>query len=105
MINRVRRQPEATPARTLQQTSESEGQQIAAARAQIQIILDWYHLHKKCEQPLSLGLAGRAVRNQVLDELMKLLWYGLVDRAIAYLKNGEAERWLKKGRIRFKLVA
>lgn len=152
---------------------------------QIQIILDWYHLQIKCQQQLSLALAGRAVRNPVLEELMKLLWYGLVDRAIAYLRtvpsdqiknpkafqtmieylerhkgcipvyavrkalglrnssqigekhndllvserqkhngmswspegslalaslraarqNGEAERWLKKGQIRFKLVA
>jgi len=59
---------------------------------QVQIILDWHHLEKKCEQQLSLALAGRAIRNQVLEELMKLLWYGLVDRAITYLKSLPAKQ-------------
>jgi len=58
----------------------------------VQIILDWYHLQKKCEQQLSLALAGRAIRNAVLEELLKLLWYGLVDRAIQYLQTLPADQ-------------
>ncbi len=58
----------------------------------MQIILDWYHLQKKCEQQLSLALAGRAIRNQVLETLLKLLWYGLVERAIQYLQTLPADQ-------------
>jgi len=49
----------------------------------IQIILDWYHLEKKCQEPLSLAMKGRAVRNELLAKRMPRLWYGLVDRAMA----------------------
>jgi hypothetical protein len=56
------------------------------------IILDWYHLHKKCKELLSMALNGRDNRNAVLQNLMPLLWHGLVDQAIACLKNlSEAE--------------
>jgi hypothetical protein len=51
------------------------------------VILDWYHLHKKCKGLLSMALNGRDIRNVVLKKLMSLLWYGLVDQAIAYLKS------------------
>lgn len=56
------------------------------------IILDWYHLHKKCKELLSMALNGRDIRNAVLQNLTPLLWHGLVDQAIAYLKSlSEAE--------------
>jgi hypothetical protein len=51
------------------------------------VILDWYHLHKKCKELLSMALNGREIRNAVLKNLTPLLWYGLVDQAIAYLKS------------------
>lgn len=51
----------------------------------IAIILDWYHLEKKCKMQLSMALKGRVIRNELLDELLPLLWYGLLDRAIALL--------------------
>ena len=51
------------------------------------VILDWYHLHKKCKGLLSMALNGRDIRNAVFKDLTHLLWYGLVDQAIAYLKN------------------
>ncbi len=53
----------------------------------IGIILDWFHLEKKCKEKLSLALKGRVIRNQILDDLMPLLWYGLTDRAIINLKK------------------
>jgi len=49
------------------------------------IILDWYHLVKKCKELLSMGMKGRVLRNQLLREIMPLLWHGLTDRAINYL--------------------
>ena len=50
-------------------------------------ILDWYPLHKKCRELLSMALKGRKIRKAVLENLMPLLWYGLVDQAIDYLST------------------
>ena len=51
------------------------------------IILDWYHLKKKCKEQLSLALKGRVIRNKTLDKLMPLLWFGLTNKAINYLEE------------------
>lgn len=53
----------------------------------IGIILDWYHLEEKCKKQLSLAMKGRKIRNDVLDELMRILWYGMTDKAIKYLSD------------------
>ena len=53
----------------------------------ISVILDWYHLRKKCRELLSMALKGSKIRNAVLEKLMPLLWYGLVDQAIDYLST------------------
>ncbi len=52
----------------------------------LRLILDWYHLEKKCKEGLSLALNGRAVRNATLEKLRPLLWHGLTDRAIQLLQ-------------------
>lgn len=53
----------------------------------IGIILDWYHLEKKCKEQLSLALKGRFIRNETLDNLKPLLWYGLIDEAVGHLES------------------
>lgn len=53
----------------------------------IGIILDWYHLEKKCKEQLSLALRGRFIRNEILEDLKPLLWYGLIDEAINRLET------------------
>jgi hypothetical protein len=53
----------------------------------IGIILDWYHLEKKCKEQLSMALKGREIRNQVLEQLMPILWHGLTDKGIILLKK------------------
>jgi hypothetical protein len=53
----------------------------------LQLILDWYHLQEKCQTLLSVALKGRDNRNQVLEQLLPLLWLGLVERAIALLRT------------------
>jgi hypothetical protein len=58
------------------------------------ILLDWYHLEKKCKGELSMAMKGRTIRNTVLGQLMHLLWYGMVDKAIAYLTT-LSEDWIK----------
>jgi hypothetical protein len=52
-----------------------------------QVILDWYHLEKKCAQATSLTIKGKDQRNEVLAQLSSLLWEGRVDAAIAYVKG------------------
>jgi hypothetical protein len=57
----------------------------------VRVILDWYHLEKKCEYELSLVLKGAKIRNAVLDQLLPLLWLGQIDKAAAYLNNLSAD--------------
>jgi len=45
------------------------------------LILDWYHLQKKCHQLLSMVCYGRKHREKVEAELLPLLWEGKVDAA------------------------
>jgi hypothetical protein len=54
---------------------------------QVSVILDWYHLKKKCRELLSMASKGSQIRNAILEELMPLLWHGLVDQAIDYLSH------------------
>lgn len=69
----------------------------------IGIILDWYHLKEKCKGQLSMAMKGRKSRNNVLAELMYLLWYGMTDKAIEYLNNLD-ETIMKKTDARDKLI-
>lgn len=62
---------------------------VFAWLSSVQIILDWYHLEKRCKEQLSLALKGRVIRNAVLEELRPCLWHGCVDRAIALLRAVE----------------
>jgi len=55
----------------------------------VQIILDWYHLEKRCKEQLSMALQGRVMRNALLEQLRPCLWNGCVDRAIALLQSVE----------------
>jgi hypothetical protein len=55
----------------------------------VQIILDWYHLEKRCKEQLSLALKGRTLRNTLLEQLLPCLWHGCVDRAIVVLQAVE----------------
>lgn len=51
------------------------------------IILDWYHLKKKCQERLSMAMRGKEIRNDVLKHLLGFLWLGKVDSGVEYLMN------------------
>jgi len=51
------------------------------------IILDWYHLAKKCREQLSMAFKGSKIRNEFLDQLLPCLWLGNVDASISLLRN------------------
>ena len=53
------------------------------------LILDWFHLDKKCKEQLSLAMTGRVIRNKTLEQLKPLLWYGRTDKAIDLLSEIE----------------
>lgn len=65
------------------------------------IILDWYHLEKKCREYLSSALKGRDIRNQVSETVLRHLWAGDVGRAtesLLHLDNSlvKSREWLEK---------
>ena len=51
------------------------------------IILDWFHLKKRCQEYLSMSAKGKEKRNEILQKLLRILWAGNVDEAIAYLHH------------------
>jgi hypothetical protein len=51
------------------------------------IILDWFHLEKKCKDLLSMAIKGKEVKNQTLTEMLAWLWLGKVDRALKVLSD------------------
>ena len=53
----------------------------------VQLILDWFHLVKKCREQLSLALKGRHIRNELLRPLLRMLWFGNVDAAISAIRE------------------
>jgi len=62
--------------------------------ANYKIILDWYHLEKKCKEfessarrTLCMALKGKEIRNEFLAELTPCLWFGNIDGAIQLLQN------------------
>jgi hypothetical protein len=60
--------------------------------AKYKIIMDWYHLDKKCREVLSMGLKGVKIRDELLGELLPSLWFGNVDGAISVLHGIEPEK-------------
>lgn len=69
----------------------------------VRVILDWYHLEKKCEYELSLTLRGSKIRNAILDKLLPLLWLGQIDKAILYLNTLPTDQ-LKSGQTVERLI-
>ena len=65
----------------------------------IGLILDWYHLQKKCKEKLSMAMNGRIIRNELLTDLMPLLWHGLTQGAIDLLKNTDTSLIRNKKRM------
>lgn len=51
----------------------------------VSLLLDWFHVVKKLKEDLSLACRGREIRNRHLKQLTTFLWFGLVDKAQAYL--------------------
>lgn len=55
--------------------------------ANCKIILDWYHLKKKCQEQLSMALKGSKIRNEFLESLLPCLWFGNINGTIKLLES------------------
>ncbi len=53
----------------------------------VSLILDWFHVVKKFKELLSMAMRGRELRNAQAKTLLRMLWYGMVDEAIAHLRS------------------
>lgn len=51
------------------------------------VILDWFHLKKRCQEWLSMAIRGKDQRNAVLEKLLRFLWVGDVSCATDYLSS------------------
>lgn len=63
------------------------------------VILDWFHLKKRCQERLSQALRGKDKRNAALEKLLRYLWVGDVPSAVAYLSSMDpadikSQKWL-----------
>ena len=51
------------------------------------IVLDWFHIKKRCRESLSMAIKKQDKRNVVLEEVLRFLWVGNIDGAKAYLNS------------------
>lgn len=56
-----------------------------------ELIVDWYHLAKKCYELTSLICRGRQAKKKLLGPLLYRLWRGQVDEALALLESARPE--------------
>ncbi len=53
----------------------------------IDMVLDWYHLDKKIKQQLYRAVKSCTERDELMQEIKKWAWYGLVDEAITCIEK------------------
>lgn len=57
------------------------------------LILDWYHLRKKCKELISSSLKGtKEQKKDDTQSLLRMLWVGNVKEAVSYLNGLDASR-------------
>ena len=56
-----------------------------------EINLDWFHLRRKLEQMLSMGICDSEKRKEMLCKLTRILWAGNVDFALKYIEGIDPE--------------
>lgn len=60
---------------------------------QFTIVLDWFHLKKKCKELISSSIkGGKTEKQEVAQRLLRMLWVGNVEEACAYLRALEPLR-------------
>lgn len=55
---------------------------------QYTIVLDWYHLKKKCKELISSSIkGGKDEKHEIMRHLLRMLWVGNADEARVYLQR------------------
>ena len=70
-----------------QRSLQDDVLRVFAWQGTLQLILDWYHVVKKCKEKLSEAMNNRHARNDAVKRVLRPLWYGDVDAAIALLRQ------------------
>lgn len=72
---------------------------------QFTIVLDWYHLKKKCKELISSSIkGGKEEKHEIMRHLLRMLWVGNADEARAYLQGLDPAK-VKSGHWRDELVS
>ncbi|MDR1320114.1 MAG: hypothetical protein LBK56_01635 [Gracilibacteraceae bacterium] len=54
------------------------------------VILDWYHLKKKCKELISSSVKGtKEEKKVIIQDVLRMLWVGNVDETVEYLNSLE----------------
>ena len=61
-------------------------QQLCGLACPCELLLDWYHLAKKCREKCCMICRGRKVKALLLRPLLRALWQGKVDDAVDLLE-------------------
>jgi len=72
-----------------QRSLQDDVLRVFAWQGTLQLILDWYHVVKKCKEKLSEAMNNRHARNDAVRHVLRPLWHGDVDAAIAFLRQIE----------------
>lgn len=70
-----------------QRSLQDDVLRVFAWQGTLQLILDWYHVVKKCKEKLSEAMNNRHARNDAVKRVLRPLWHGDVDAAIAALRQ------------------
>jgi hypothetical protein len=70
-----------------QRSLQDDVLRVFAWQGTLQLILDWYHVVKKCKEKLSEAMNNRHARNDAVKRVLRPLWYGDVDAAIALVRQ------------------
>ena len=56
------------------------------------IVLDWYHLKKKCKELISSSIKGsKSEKQAIIQQLLRMLWVGNADEAVSYLNDLDSQ--------------
>jgi len=57
------------------------------------IVLDWFHLKKKCKELVSSSIkGGKSDKQEVIQCLLRMLWVGNADEAVSYLNGMDPKK-------------
>jgi hypothetical protein len=68
-------------------TIRSQLERIFGQEEEVPLILDWYHLHKKVFEFMSMVARNKAEKESHVRDLLKWLWRGQTAEALGYLQT------------------